>query len=391
MRLVLCLVVLGCGRYSFDERDGAPGDGAAAACTPVPEVCNGIDDDCNGIIDDGCPCTPFDVTAPLAATSSSNLIWTGQGYLTKTGDATTDYVQPISSTGVLGTAHPIGLKTDIFEADGYQAFAWTGTELALAWTRKSGQLALSRFDANGSPIGTPTDIDTTPNGFEPAITWAIDHFAVTWTDNRNGSTIVYLRELAADGTPLTPEVALPITGTVMQILPVAGHYLLDVGQTSEPSLSVEVGRDGTILGTATLAFPGSTTEGAHFAPGPGGFAATRSRNQTFDTVLMTLDVHGTPTLAATPLPTYNGHTILVDTLAGAPDTYVVLGATFATPWELVELEFDASGAITQPPELVTTYSAAGTSEPTVALADHRRGLGLPIVSPSQMRVVQQCR
>lgn len=384
--ITIALVVSGCGRLGFEPSDGVVGapDGEVTSCTPATEVCNGIDDDCNTIVDDGCPCTAFDVTVPVAAALFPALAFVGTGYLTLTDDGTTYGVQVIASDGTLGNRGVLGPRSATGVGD--QVFAWTGAALFVTWMNASQQIMLSRFDAQASPIGAAIVASPTTHGTSPGVVWAGDHGAIVWTDDRNGMATLYMRELAADGTFLGAERETTLIGRATSVVVTPSGYLVSLYGAA--SGVAAIARDGTAgalaapLGTS----PNNTTY--TLARSPGGFAARWRVG--FTTAFQRFAADGALVGGALTLPDYNGKSLYIAGITGSAGGYLVHALTFATPPDLVSVDLDVSGTVTAGPTLIGTYAVNGVADLKNITADHRRIIELPTQSPTQLHLIQQC-
>ena len=380
------LVLIGACRLGFDPPGTSALDGAAPTCRPSAEICNGIDDDCNGVIDEGCPCAPIDVTLALAIFFDvPGVMWTGGNYMTFAVDSTRTYLQMIGIDGSLGPTTTLAAISAMYTAEGTEAIAWNGRELAVVWVRSNGVIALTRFDANGAMLGT-TDVSGGPAGFEPIIAWDGDRYAIAWSTAT--PTSVQLREVDLGGAPLTNELVVPGgTTSVHALAPVPGGYLLASGLSGDPPTVVFVDRSGAVGGTHILDAATNVNDVA-LVRGASGVGAVWAHisNQLY---FQTLGFDGAP--LGTPTPIMNESGPATDGAATATSSgYAVIGQSVVSGPTLLddETDLDASGTITAGPTTRASTTTGMYAPPAVLATDHRLAFQIGLLTSK--RIIVAC-
>jgi hypothetical protein len=85
--------------------------------------------------------------------------------------------------------------------DDYGDIVWTGSGWGAVWTQQVNNVMgvyFGRFDAQGMPLGGPTQLDSGQGAYYPRIAWSGQQFAVAFTQN----TGVWLRRFDAMGAPI---------------------------------------------------------------------------------------------------------------------------------------------------------------------------------------------
>ena len=181
------IVLAGCGRLGFDPRavggdDGGVvvGDGTIPSlCSMTAEVCNGLDDDCNGLVDEGCPCMPVAMSInETPAAHTTELLWTGAGYLQTTGNAAAVGLFPITTSGNLGAFVQV-YNGAVGSTGGASSMAWSGSMLEVAYDHDMGPVEAMHYDPS-TLVHASVRLDATYPGASPRVAWAGDHFVVAW-------------------------------------------------------------------------------------------------------------------------------------------------------------------------------------------------------------------
>ena len=352
------------------------------ACVRAPEVCNGIDDDCNGVIDEGCPCTSFDFTLPASLQAPyAGLVWTGSGYFTLHDDGTATYVQRITAEGALAEqAAAAPTATSI-------AYAWTGSQLGVAWRRGDGALAFSRFDPSATLLGT-TVVSTQSSIFNPQVVWNRDRFGLAWSATYITEQHIYLAELDPEGQPITdPQLVATPASSPQSIAIAADGYLIAQGSPSGP-LAVLVDRTGQLLDSQEIDPTCTNCSDLAIVANGDGFAAvwTHIGKQLY---ARALDSTGQPTSDAVAIPPLGGGLPIDGTIStGAGGYTVIVVENTGVPTTVAHVELEQDGGIVAGPSQLFTFSTGGWDTPRVAPADHR--LGIAMFMLVQTRYVQTC-
>lgn len=363
--LVLAIVpAIGCGRVGFESLGGggtttvdasdARGDGDSAV-----EACNGIDDNGDLAIDEGCGCTPFDLTLPLALNSpTSAIISTGTGYLLLVSAPSERLLQPIALDGTLGA--PVSLGNTSFWGSGNRgAFEWTGSELVAVFADGNGNAAwLGRFDGSGAPIGTPRQIDTGAQMSVISFARRGANVGVAWASN---NTIGYFRELDANGDPVGPRHTLDFVGVSVLATPdgylVAGHR-----NYNEPHLAFVDPIAGQAPATP-LDVP--MYQHVHLIESDAGAIAV-AFSQDNGSRLQRLGLDGTLG-TTTLLPRSGTAPLAMGQIARTPTGYRVHGTTLSSPARYVALDLDAGGNPIGTPTTIGTQITTQYGRPITAV------------------------
>lgn len=221
MRRLLVLLAA-CGGGSAAPLLDASGDSGAG------EICNGVDDTQDGVVDEGCPCTPFDVTAP-GTVASPDIVWTGDGYFVVTGDLNTLEVAPVTG-GTIGPSFVAGVTPNFARHD----LAWSGTTLAVVLQTASMTSELALFDPTGTEISRQT-LPATP--YWHRAMWAGDRFVLTGQSMYNTNALVFA-EYSATGALLFGPMEIPGMYNITYVGPLAispSHYLVGVATIARSS------------------------------------------------------------------------------------------------------------------------------------------------------------
>jgi hypothetical protein len=104
----------------------------------------------------------------------------------------------ISSAQSIGAAN---VMTTGGNWDDYGDVAWMGSGWGAVWTQQVNNMIgvyFGRFDAQGLPLGGPTQLDSGQGGYFPRIAWSGQQFAVTFSQ----SSGVWLRRFDATGASI---------------------------------------------------------------------------------------------------------------------------------------------------------------------------------------------
>jgi hypothetical protein len=135
-----------------------------------------------------------------------SLVWTGESYAVAWVDDQEGnfevYVALLSADGALTTG-PLRV-TDDPEFSGSPSLVWTGSELAVAWNDgRDGnfEIYLARLEPDGSKIGGDLRLTNDPMfSATPSLAWTGDELALAWSDDRDGNNEIYYARVQPDGT-----------------------------------------------------------------------------------------------------------------------------------------------------------------------------------------------
>lgn len=389
MRLALCLLLCACGRIGFED----PREVDRLGCEQGrAETCNGVDDDCNGLVDETCTCTPFDVTlAGAPGHDYPGFAWTGGGYLLAVDDGTQLLVQPIAEDGTPGTTTQLGAKATTAMSPARDVFAWTGAELAVAYTA-GGTVSLARFDAKATPLGDPIALAT--NAVDAHVAWTGSGFGVAWHDTAVPPHL-HLVELSPTGTAIGAEQDLAVGDlqTIQWLMPTPAGYLIAVTDTASTSHLLAWTRTDGQLVDRPLDLPTSSYYLQLAALGEGFLISARGTNVAN---LMLLAGDGAPLGAPMLLPLYmNKAPSYLSAVTVSPDRVRVIAETgLAMAKDVYFIDVDATGAVVASPTAFASFTSYEWSGNSAVGAAGRAATVLPFEvsqgSGGKLRVIQQC-
>ena len=155
---------------------------------------------------------PTRVTDSPGEGRDPSLVWTGEEYAIAWVDDQEGnfevYFARLSAGGELA-ADPLQV-TDDPEFSGSPALMWTGSELVIAWNDgRDGnfEIYLARLAPDGSKIGGDLRF-TNDDEFSatPSIAWTGDELAIAWSDARDGNNEIYFARADATGTRIGGDV-----------------------------------------------------------------------------------------------------------------------------------------------------------------------------------------
>jgi hypothetical protein len=379
MRVAIAVVcaTCACGRFDFGARAGDGGGDAA----------DGAIDTSSG--DAAIACAPFDeaVMTPTNGIVTSALAWVGDRYAMVMQDTTDLGVIEVGSDGTLGAFHGITtLVSGAYTLNGEGTLAWSGSELAMAWSTEPGAVDLGRFDSTMTPIGTPTSLAT--NGSAAIVAWSTDRFAVAWC---TGGASYNIGEVGSDGSlGQSLSFAAPCAQTLVAT---PTTYLAGAYEGGLPTTLVigaplfngdELGGDPTLLSnTATPQLRFATMAGVTYAIEPAASVANNGGIQQ-------IADDGTGGTSMIALPLFAGSDIDYVAMAPIGSVLRVLGTTSSS--HDVTTDFDPSTGTFSPPIDLGPMPGGISSYPTITAGPGRIAIAYTYIVGGQgmARIIQEC-